>query len=359
MQDSTPKQVLVGIVGHYPTSILVCARILDIQRVVLLCTPQTEGVGLVLKDQVGVPCQLVVWHDHNGLQAVVDTILTDVDPQPDEQVILDITGGLKTLAIGAWQGLVAALHHRLMGVYLGPGGALYDARMGDLLEPTAPLNPEDYLAWHGAEVSGAAWEGALDAIPEGYRQRALVGDRLRAVLASGGDVSPNQKKNSVAAPARLPLPLPSGLRLDGNRLVSEVRGYFSHHGWLEELAVALAAEGCGPQASEVSAACNLSIMGADAASDEADLVLVRGARVVVVEAKARGAKAGAGADILKRARKAERFFAGSSTQVIFFHPAWGAEAPGPLRDLVGRNVTLVGASTTEYVAAVRRGLGLA
>jgi hypothetical protein len=90
--------------------------------------------------------------------------------------------------------------------------------------------------------------------------------------------------------------------------------------------------------------------------DEFDVVAVRGARVLVVEAKARATGGGGGADLQKRIHKVHRFF-GRFATVVFVHPAWGPAPPPALAASAGPGIHLVGSDLGALDRAIREAVG--
>ena len=98
------------------------------------------------------------------------------------------------------------------------------------------------------------------------------------------------------------------------------------------------------------------VMGDAQGQDEMDVVLQRGLRTVVIEAKA-VAKQGAGPDVQKRAHKVRRFF-GRGARAICVVPAWGREAPTGVKDVTGNDVELIGSDLAALRQAVVNALAL-
>ena len=156
----------------------------------------------------------------------------------------------------------------------------------------------------------------------------------------------------------IPDDLPAGFCQESKcRLVSEIPGFFTHNSWLEELCLHRAQVVLG-NCSLTRAAANLHIISKKhRGQDEADIVLVRGSQVCVIEAKARLDGAGAGADLMKRMQKTRRFF-GVLAKTVFVHPAWGAVPPEALVELAGDKATLVGANVDLIDTAIRSALSI-
>ncbi len=95
--------------------------------------------------------------------------------------------------------------------------------------------------------------------------------------------------------------------------------------------------------------------GQDDANDESDVVLVRGAHVVVIEAKTSGKAGGGGPDLLKRVQKAGATF--GQCRVVFFRPSMTRTAMAALQPMA-RNADLVGNDLGQLRRVIAAGLGL-
>lgn len=360
--------VLVAAVGFNPASILIAARVLRPSRLVLIATKDTRSRAETLCAQYGVsPAhrKIVVWPSVPSIDEVAVGVSGVVAAAPDQRVVLDITGGTKTLSIGVWQGLNEKFGDRLEAVYLEQGGQLADARTGQRIKSQCELRIEEYLAWNQAKTtSKTVWTGKLAEIPEELLDRRRVGRTLADAMRRKASLAFSNLGEGVVvdgsqAAGVWPTPLPVGFSAVPDGVETTRRGYFSNNVWLEELALAEAHEALSGFGT-VRAALGLYVVtkgrGGKKGNDEMDVVLVRGARAVVIEAKARQSGRGAGADLMKRLQKARRFF-GSHVTVIFVHPAWGESAPPDLQELAGRSCVLTSGDSAELQAAIRQGLG--
>ncbi len=351
--------VLVGIVGFNPVSVLVAARALSPRRVLLLCTEQSEPQAAALEALLAPPVTIVCWDAVPGLSEVRESIAEDLGDRGEGPVFFDITGGTKPLAIGAWQGLTAACGDRLRGLYLDQSGVLRDADRGAPLGAEVTIHPDDFLRLRGAQVRKVAWEGALEDMPEVMLRRMPLARALYEHLGRTPLCTDIERGAVHCRGAALPRPLPPGFSVRGGWLVAEGdRNWLGKHRWLEELCLGAAREALNGVPG-VRAALSLEIRGAEGAQDEMDVVLTRGSRVTVIEAKARGRREGAGVEALKRLHKARRFFSGPNTRVLFVHPIWGRDAGRykAIETLGGRNFTILGGRYEALLDSIRAGLG--
>lgn len=337
--------VLVGLVGGNPVSLLVAAKSLRPRRMVLFATEQTQTVAdRVVASLGGIPVRVVQWPDVPAIDAFARDAIADADLRPTERVVFDLTGATKTMTVGVWQALVAR-GQPFGAVCLMPDGRLVNARTG-VANAGVVLSAQDHLQLHGYRVRDQRWHGRADQLPAALVHRAAVAQHL---LHHFGGWQPNGRgwirfiSRAPAGPFAAP---PTGADKD----------WIGKNIWLEELALACAAEAC-KGAGLVDATLSLSIQGDQnpGAQDESDVVLVRGARVVVIEAKASQAGSASGADLHKRVQKAESAF--GQCRVVFFKPALSAAAIADLQPLVPKT-DLVAKDLDQLRAAIARGLGL-
>ena len=153
--------------------------------------------------------------------------------------------------------------------------------------------------------------------------------------------------------------MPPGFKQRGDKIEEpEHSGVFSHHRWLEEFCL-LRAHSLLRAESDVTAALGVKLRspGTSEGNDEADVVLLRGGRVLVIEAKAREQPGGSGAQLQKRIAKTRTFF-GDLAKVLFVHPGYNAPALRVNRSMVdGRYVRIVGSDLTELDSAICWGIG--
>ncbi|RMH42299.1 MAG: hypothetical protein D6694_08145, partial [Gammaproteobacteria bacterium] len=243
---------------------------------------------------------------------------------------------------------------------------LRDLMTGEMLhDEPVEIRPQEILAWHRAEKRKVVWHGRLSQIPKEYRERANLGSALVVALAQERYRRPNKDelKNKKDDETNyiyidiscLPKPLPPGFFHRKGRLYSEVSGYFNKNRWLEEYGLFLAWQSLKDQADKVLVWFGTDLKTDEQGQDEADVILVRGPKTLVIEAKARNAGEGAGADLHKRIRKTQRFF-GSHAKVLMFHPAWKKNPPTDLKSLAGDNAYLIGSDVNAFKNAVRETL---
>lgn len=344
-------RVLVGCVGHNPGSCLIAARKFQVSRAVLVCTAATRPQLQVVAAQLRVPVRevMLVAGDLSvaGVEAKVRGAL---DLGPEERVILDATGGTKLMGIGAWLGLSALPRARWSAVYLENDGELLDPRSGQHLTYRVAIEIDEILAWHGRKIRGAAWRGMLSDVQPEIRRRASLGDVLMKAVAEKR-VRFYGNNTALFLSGTPPRSLPAGFRREENRVKTTVSRYFSKNQWLEELCVHRARVVFSRQKNIRAAAGVKTVLLNDRSEDEADVVLVRGPRTCIIEAKARLQYEGAGAELQKRIAKTWENF-GAHAKVIFVHPAWGQQPPRDLVAMVGARATLVGANPVALDRAI-------
>jgi hypothetical protein len=352
--------LMVGLVGDNPTSILVVARALKPTRVLLVCSKKTAPAGGALKEQLG---ELPV----DSLELDTPDSLLRIQQQVNEwlsantgldSILFDCTGGTKPMLLGVWQELHRRFSDKIRTVYLTPAGHLCDMSDGHKIENDVTLTAEEFLAWHRAKKQKSEWEGSLKDTPREYLDRARVGHLLMEVFKNNQTPQINPGGWCDERVLSWPSKLPAGLQRKEKRIYGSGK-YFSQNGWLEEFCLAVAYR-VAHHAPEVMAYLNMHVLGqgeGGQGQDESDLVLVRGPRLVVIEAKAKKHAEGAGNPIQLRSQKTSRFF-GSMTRMIFVHPAWGLAPPAALDGMISRNVTLIGADEQRLESAIKEALGL-
>ena len=354
-------EVLVGLVGHNPASLLVVARSLSPKRTLLIATPQTIEIAKRLARQIP-NSEPKLWSGGFGIDRVRSG-LSDLIGSESGSICLDITGATKPLSIGLWATLNQSSGGRLKTVYLEPSGQLTDADTGQRIEHEVAIAPREMLVWYEASAglkkgaTGARWEGELSCLEPAIVQREALTRRLFDTFVSSTDC---YRRNEPLPNDLLQLSakdLPPGASISGNQVVlPDVTDYLGANHWLEEYC-ALVSRDSLTDAPTVRAAIGLPIATESGGSDEADVVLLRGPRAVIIEAKARGKAGGAGTDMNKRIQKARRFF-GSLARVIFVHPAWGQTVPQDLAEIAGPGVWLVGRDPARLRTAIREALSL-
>ena len=355
-----PSCTLVAAVGFNPASILVTARGMKTppDHLVLLCTEQTEGVAKTVARQIGSTAPLILAYDTNPPIEEARTFLAEKDYIPrDGEVILDITGATKPLCLALWLAL-SEIRPSFTAVYLEPDGRLRDARNGNPILATPHVAPEEVLAWHSASIQASSWRGVASELPAQYRERHPL---WRFIFSEFKNIDINPTGRVSRRNSRLPTPpLPADFHVeDGHLCEPWGTDFFSKNKWLEEFCLT---EACDvlDGASEVESAMGADIRTTGAmglANDEVDVVMVRGARVAVIEAKARSQAAGGGAELQKRVAKTKKFF-GNPAKLIFVHPAYSVIALADNQALVdSKTVRLVGDSIKDYRAAIHWALG--
>ena len=337
--------VLVGLVGGNPVSLLVAAKSLRPRRMVLFATEQTQTVAdRVVASLGGIPVRVVQWPDVPAIDAFARDAIADADLRPTERVVFDLTGATKTMTVGVWQALLAR-GQPFGAVCFMPDGRLVNARTG-VANAGVFLSAQDHLQLHGYRVRNKRWQGAIDQLPAEFVHRAAVAQHL---LNHFGKWHSNDlgwitfKARAPAGPFAAPPP-------------GADKTWIGQNIWLEELALACAAEACtGGRLIEASLGLAIQSGQNQNTNDESDVVLVRGARVVVIEAKANQAGSASGADLQKRVQKAESAF--GQCRVVFFKPALSAAAIAGLQPLVPKT-DLVAKDLNQLRAAIARGLGL-
>ncbi len=363
----TKPEILVGLVGDNPAHVLAVHRLMRPRHTLLVGTARTMAKAEVLRNLLGGRVTLVELHDPGAIEPIQSTLRKAFEQVYEARrqgsVVLDITGGTKPMAIGAWF-VVQDLQDVTM-VYSDPSGLVRDAVTGTLLSGSPPpMTPEDFLALNHSTLTDSWWRGVgVGQLPEHMADRAPLSrdlwtrfPRIKHLLTV------NLPFGKVKMPKGKPLPIPRAFDLRRDMLHEpEGSGYFTQNRWLEEALLVETLDlldSLGEADVQVVAGAKVRKAVEEGNSiDEMDLVLVRGLRVVVVEAKARHGAKGAGAQLHKRVEKAHNFF-GSQARVVFVHPAWGAAPPRDLVDLVGRRATLVGSEPEAYRDALVMGLGL-
>lgn len=361
---------LIGAIGRNPASLVVVGRHFGVRSALLVCTAQTAWLVPVLARQLDLPDQAVhairVGDDkgNHGIGEVRDKVHAALDRADVGAAVLDITGGTKAMSVGLYEAARAASLPRLHTVRLEPNGQLRDEDHGAAIPHAVTLEPAEFVEWYDGGPVRCTWRGPLARIPHAMRRRKRIGELILRHF-SPGDGRPGVALNADGS-ARFPVPVPADLELppgfvrrDAHTIAAAGRdaSYFSKNGWLEELCL-LRAGLVARDVADVRAALGLEL-GRDGSGslDEADVVLTRGARVCVIEAKARAKGAGAGGEVNKRIGKAHRYF-GSAVHVIFVHPAWGRRAPQKLVTTAGENTTLVGRDLRLLQQAVAAALGI-
>lgn len=316
---------LLGIVGRNPASILVCARSVNVDKAVLISSDETSEIASILSSQLHCSVKMINIPSNPSIEEVKNAICTKGVTFGSDRIVFDITGGQKLMLLGVWDALQKLNLRAHIILYLNDMGRLMDVTTGKIHPgPEATLQPEEFIAWRNASCRKCAWEGLLESIPDTYIENARIAGELLKNKAW------TDKNKSLSI-----------IRIFNDQLTGE---WYEQNQWLEEYSL-VAASNALRGTPRIQARLGMEVLTSDKASgahgnDENDIVLVNGARVVVVEAKARWTKAGAGVELHKRIEKARHIF-GVHARIVFVHPAWD-EPPDALKTLVDNRVTLIG-----------------
>lgn len=373
MTERSTTDLLVCPVGHNPASVLVAAGALHPKVAILVPTDDTLSIAEALKAQLerrspGIVCQTPASLRFARPPALVemrDRARSVFSSFPKgKRAVLDLTGGTKAMAMGLWLALRDALGAEPHAVQLDPDGTLTDAEHGGAVPSEVLIPIDDVLAWRGAQVHAARWQGAPAAIPDTEVPFEALGRFLAHYLCVGGGfervaATATEAARWVFPPGRVPRAL-AAFSDSNARAVYEPRpGYLGQGEWLEvECLRAVRAVARKHPHAALDAGLGVKLRSAAGHVDEADVVVCRGPRVLVIEAKGRGNALGAGDHLQKRIQKSRSYF-DSRTRVIFVHPAWGAAGPpDSLRDVAGRDVELLTEVGDSLEVAIERALGL-
>lgn len=356
---STGLKLFIGCVGFNPASLLVAARHFQIDEAVLLASRTSEPQLEAVARQLDIPVhKLVFSQEIPTLNAITEKLVPILDSRREAQIILDVTGGTKLMAIGAWSS-VQACAGTILSTYLKPNGVMINPQTGKKIRHEVAIEIAEVLAWQGTTANGAVWTGEIADIDRQILDREAVGITVLSAMAKKRAVF-DVEKNMVRL-KRTPLPEslpPSVHRLNDRTLGSDVKGYFSHNRWLEEICLIRAQAVLGDYpATRAALGLVLRTGSSNATNDEADVVLVRGSRICIIEAKARKVAGGAGGELHKRIQKTQRYF-GELAHVIFVHPAWRDKPPSDLVDAAGTRATLIGSDIEALDRAILKALGL-
>ncbi|MES2641327.1 MAG: hypothetical protein V4850_17685 [Myxococcota bacterium] len=355
--------VLVTLVGENPASALIAARHFPVDEVVLLCTDRTAAIARVLEAQLGVPVVTHTWSNNPTWRQVQDEVVKVVDPQPDDEVLLDITGATKPMALGAWSGLRAAIGDRLRLVYLQPDGRLEDGDSGNVIDARVVIKGKEFVSWkrHGAVLKDSAWTGPLSSAAASFGERGT----LARVLADkfGRDPGFATASHEARLDGRCPdlgQSAPRGFtREKGYLCEAKEDRFFKLNGWLEELCLwqAYTALDVGER---LDVWADLSLDGGTVNGKtlgEIDVALTRGARLVAIEAKTHASErmSGTAQEAVSRMRETLGGFA----HLFIVNPRWTPASIQALQIQFGRGVTLIGQGMlgAPFHAAIRAALG--
>lgn len=349
------RRILVSCIGFNPANAIIAARHYGVSRASLLGTRDTRTQMAAVADQIGGSVQCIAFESAEvTIDSVCKRVAEALAPQPDETIVLDLTGATKLLCIGTWNAVSALPQSQWEAVYLEPGGEMLEPVYGERITHNVTVEISEVLAWQGKAVQKAGWQGTLLDVDQGINERASLGRFLLNAFADNA-VRFHQRTNTATIDDDRPVPnLPPAFHRKGHKIAISHNGpshYFAHNGWLEELCLSRARR-VFKKADDIRAAAGLevTIPGTNAV-DEADVVMVRGPRTCVIEAKARRKGAGAGADLQKRIAKTRDYF-GNHASVIFVHPAWGKTPPSELVARHKRDAILVGTNLGALDKAV-------
>lgn len=358
MPSSTGNTTLVGCVGFNPASVLIAARHYKPARVILIGTAGTKHHVGALSRQLGIPVQCIAMATANEpIGVIAEHVREKLRDDSNGRILFDVTGGNKLLTLGAWVGIGSAklATDAVQLVYLTPDGKLIDPTNGRDTNQQAVIKISEVLEWNGAKVKSTGWAGSLSGLPTAMVERRRLGEALLHTLASEKLlIEADRNEATVELPQAIISSLPPGFSMQGKKLRSNVSGYLQLNAWLEELCLLHAASVLREDAA-TRAGIGVKLIRDSGGSDEADVVLVRGSRVCVIEAKARRTSKGAGDDLQKRIAKTREFF-GDHAHVIFVHPAWGKSPPASLIGSSIRNVDLVGGDPKALDIAIKKAL---
>lgn len=329
--------LLVSLVGLNPVSALVCARAVNPRRLLLVATEESKAVAGRLARLVPGDAVISEGDANPGIDALVDALAEEIAaclPEPSARICLDITGATKPLSIAAW---LACARHRARdfeAIYLERDGRLVSARDAAPLAVSVIVEPSEFVALRGGQVVKARWSGSPAEVPADILARRTAGQTLFAAVSSRR-ARPSASVDRVAA-GRADLP----------------PNYLGKNEWLEELCLLVAAGAAGTDPG-VRAALGCSVRAENGGNDEIDVVLTRGSRAVVIEAKTNVADAGT---VIRDRESKVRELVDAHAHLVFVCPYWANKPPGK----VPRAPTthLVGGDLAELARVVGRGLGL-
>jgi hypothetical protein len=312
--------VFVGLIGRNPASVVLSARAFDPNVCVLGFTAASKETALAVCEQLGESrVQLfevatnppTIEEVRTAAGAVFKTLSAT---QRTGDVVFDITGGTKTMSIGA---ALAVYQHfpEARSVWLDERGNLLDANSGQPYEIHVPVSPREVVAWTpGAWVASVKWEGAasegLGVLAPHVDGIGPLAEVLMRLLATPGAHEQLVKRTGLSMPLTptagdggllrmrlpavdLPQALPEGVRREQQTLICERDGPLAQGAWLEfhALAVMRAHFAKVPEA-RIAFGVHLrraatSAQNGNLAQDEVDVVVTVGSRTLIVECKAR------------------------------------------------------------------------
>lgn len=383
------SSMLAALQWRLPYCLLICtettenvARVLEKQ---LAQIKTADGQAI----QVGV----MVWNDPPTLSEAKPRLQQFFEKrQHITHIVFDTTGGNKLMMINAWEAIYRGVVHpdvvhrgvvqgsqekekqmQAQLVYLNDAeNAFFDVLQGTAIPRMAGVNldPSHIIEWKHAEAiftSKAKGSSADFVLPTarsthpvlqaictriGLSQtllQALVQKQLKLESPKLSITQPNFSHYFTSLAPKVT----QGLQLQhtGDKcwmveppatpFPAFIDGYAKANGWLEELCLYLclqALHDAGMRDVDWYWSFKWTyIHNGQSTNDESDLIFVRGARVVVVEAKARTESGGAGDGLQKRVQKSQSFL-GFQTRVIFVHPVSSASAvSGLVHSVQGSN----------------------
>jgi hypothetical protein len=330
-----PPDLLILAMGHEPLPLLVQIARFRPSAVLIVCTKQTatatRRLFAVLARRMPACLALppVELQQGHGTDAVAEAVGTAVmawmqasGRDTEGRVLADVTGGTKIMSLGILQACRAGLSQEgLDAVYLDVVRSV-DVRSGQTLDVSESfvISVRDVAALRGHVIDRVGREGTL------------------------ASKFPELEETGVP-----------GLRR-WQRLVLEPHGPETADGTWLELACAAAIRQAVAKADRdsVSVVWSCTTMpGPDQPIDETDLVLVRGSRVVVVEAKS-GKQSGS-AEVRKRLAMVDATF-GTSAHVVFVAPRRTSAGMKALRAVLDNRRVTQALTPDDLVNAVRRHL---
>jgi hypothetical protein len=356
------RPLLLTCLGDNPASAIVAGRHFSVGAVLAIVTARTRKLMEVVGKQLGTPIECLE-HDaeSEGFTALAYRIRDALSKRAPSGLVVDITGGTKLMGMGAFIGAELLRKHESPVLYLKANGRLADARSGSQLRCEVSISPQEVLAWYGARITRHSWlRPAKHGVPgEILERRALSHFLFERLGHKELKLAPNERGAIELQQGQWPEPLPRGVeRLSETIIHAPGLRYLKFSGWLEELCLLRAhAVARGATASWTAYGCHVAVTSQSTDLDEVDVIVVRGARVCAIEAKAKFSSESAGAELQKRIHKTRRFL-GQQAKVIFVHPAWGKNVPADLERSSGAGVYLIGNDLTALDKAVAEALDL-
>jgi hypothetical protein len=297
----------------------------------LVHSDETKTIARIVQGQLGCDVR-VLCVDANRLEAISLAVAEALESLQDTtHLIVDLTSGTKAMSIGLWEGTRSLLSAhgdiRRTAVYLTREGPLLHAESG---QPVAAaddvaIDPEEVIHWNrlAAHVT-TSWSGTPDEVAEAARRRRRVWQQLYKALTAG------RWRPNVARPQRRFIPwvmlasLPEGFLALENGTIEVPLEHLQHNVWLEELALLEVADAV-KKLPGVRLSLGATVWGVDGGNVEFDLVVTRGTRILVVEAKT--ITTGAGADLSKKAAHVTSMLGPTAKLLAFVPEVFGTRPP--------------------------------